>query len=122
MNQLVKVLEKLSPVSLSFKAPTFNGVGEVELFIEQFRGVAYSNQWSERDNLLHLCGCLEGTARVYGWSGSAREIFESLRPRRPPGQGAPVGVEEKSPRIRVRIIRRLVSLVHPSMPAEERNS
>lgn len=80
--QLVRVLERLTPVTVpSFRTPTFNGEGEAELFIEQLRDVTDANRWSERDKLLHLRGCLEGTARVCGQSDSTRGTFDSCRTR-----------------------------------------
>lgn len=52
--QLVITLERLTPPSrFSLKAPTFNGSGDVELFIEQFEDVAEANSWLVREAFLH---------------------------------------------------------------------
>lgn len=48
----------LGRLTTSFKAPSFNGEGEVELFIKQFEDVSNTNNWSE-----DLCCITEAVRR-----------------------------------------------------------
>lgn len=128
VDMLMQAIGKLAHKP-SFRAPTFNGEGEVELFLEQFADVAEANEWSERHTLLHLRSCLEGSAKQYGRSDTCGEIFEALRSRY--GTSARQAKEclrnlkrdsKESVRDLGNEIERLVNLAHPTMPQRERNS
>lgn len=75
MEQPVKALEKLTPVSTltTLKAPSFDSDREAELFISQFKDVDEANKCTEPDTPLHLRGYLERKTRVYGCGASDRD-------------------------------------------------
>lgn len=77
MDQLFQASGKVTSKS-SFKVLTFNKKAEGELFTEQCGDASEANVWLDREILLYLRGCLEGTARVYGQGSSASDILESL--------------------------------------------
>ena len=64
-----------------FKAPKFNGEGDIELFITQFMEVAAANQWNDMATLLHLRESLQESAKEYGRPGTTEAIFTALRSR-----------------------------------------
>ena len=64
-----------------FKAPQFNGKGEVNLFINQFRDVARANEWSDGATVLHLREALKDIATDCGKAENAEAIFGALRAR-----------------------------------------
>jgi hypothetical protein len=65
----------------NFKPPTFNGEGDVELFISQFGEVADANQWEPAATLLHLREALKEGARDCGRAQRLTGIFTALRAR-----------------------------------------
>lgn len=64
-----------------FKAPQFDGKGEVTYFIQQFEDVANANRWEPVAALLHLRESLKGIAQEYGKAATVDGVFESLRAR-----------------------------------------
>lgn len=66
-------------MSSTFKAPTFNGTGEVELFLEQFQQLADGNNSTKKETLLHRCSSLEGATQTYRRETTTQLIFYSLR-------------------------------------------
>ena len=64
-----------------FKAPEFNGDGDVELFIQHFNEVALANDWNQLATLLHLREALKEGARECGRPDQVAAIFELLRSR-----------------------------------------
>ena len=70
-----------APAQLAhFKPPKFNGVGNVETFIQQFVDTMDANEWAPVASVLHLRGCLE-EARECDASGDLQGIFAALRAR-----------------------------------------
>ena len=65
----------------SHKAPSYNGIGDVELFISQFQEVAVSNRWTDQDALIHLKGKLQDQARDCGKGEDTDTLFQNLRTR-----------------------------------------
>jgi hypothetical protein len=65
----------------SIKAPSYNGEGDVELFVGQFEDVCQANGWSDRQALLHLRSHLSGAAAACGGSQSIRDALDALRAR-----------------------------------------
>ena len=65
----------------TFKAPIFDGHGDVELFIERFLEVSEANEWRDAAALLHLKQALQGDAQDYGRARTVLEVVESLRSR-----------------------------------------
>lgn len=49
VDQWIRALESLKTLTPStpFKSPTFNGEGEVELLLREFREAAMENKWSK---------------------------------------------------------------------------
>ena len=64
-----------------FKAPEYNGLGSIEVFIKQFSDVADANAWTRGAALLHLRRALKDEARDCGAGDEVEEIFEALRAR-----------------------------------------
>lgn len=56
MEHPTKVLESLAPVNVPtpLKPPTFDGMNEVDIFIQQFKDVSVENKWREMKALVHL--------------------------------------------------------------------
>ena len=66
----------------AFKAPSYDGVGSIEVFIRHFLDVAEANQWGEGATVLHLRRALKDEARDCGGAGEdIAEIFTALRAR-----------------------------------------
>ena len=65
----------------SYRAPTFMGEGDVELFLRQFDDVAAANGWSDAQQTLHLRAQLSGPAQSCGRELNKVEIVEDLRAR-----------------------------------------
>ena len=64
-----------------FKPPSFDGEGDVDLFIQHFQEVAEANRWNGMATLLHLREALQGGAREYGRPATTEEVFTALRSR-----------------------------------------
>ena len=65
-----------------FKAPEYNGVGSVEIFIRHFLDIAEANNWSEGATFLHLRRALkEGASDCGGAGNDVGEILAALRAR-----------------------------------------
>lgn len=65
----------------AFKAPSFDGEGDVELFINQFVEVAEANEWDHQSAVLHLRESLKEDARECGRARTLEEMFTTLRGR-----------------------------------------
>lgn len=63
----------------NFKAPKFEGTGDVELFIRQFSEVARANEWSPLGTLLHLREALKEGAKDCGRGENVASILAALR-------------------------------------------
>lgn len=87
MDRLTTVLEQVlgaqhrALARPKFKAPTFNGDGDVELFIAQFVEVAEANEWDRPTATLHLRESLKDGARDCGRARGLDDLFETLRAR-----------------------------------------
>ena len=85
MDRLTEAIERMGQNNdrrhRDFEAPTFNGKGDVELFIRQFTDVAETNDWSAMATLLHLRRALQDGANECSRSRDVRDIFASLRAR-----------------------------------------
>ena len=83
--RLTDILERLAvpqePAIPHFKAPRYNGTGDVEMFIQQFRDVIGANQWPDDAALLHLRQALEGDAKDCGRPTELEGVFNNLRAR-----------------------------------------
>jgi hypothetical protein len=84
-DRLATVLERATAeprrAAPEFKAPTFDGKGDVEIFIAQFTEVAEANEWEGRAILLHLREALKDGAKDCGRSPYLDSIFTALRAR-----------------------------------------
>lgn len=90
MDRLTEVLERLvagatahqpPPPRDEFKAPRFEGTGDVEYFITQFLEVAGANNWQPGAAVIHLRAALKDTARDCGKAQTVDGIFANLRAR-----------------------------------------
>ena len=79
-NDMAHVLAGLSQRD-NFRAPTYHGEGDVELFLGQFDDVAVANRWGEQAILLHLRAHLEGSAQACGAGRTRERIEDALRAR-----------------------------------------
>lgn len=64
-----------------FKTPHYDGQGEVEYFIHQFRSVVDTNQWNAGAAFLHLQEALKVGAQDCGQPETLAEIYAALRAR-----------------------------------------
>lgn len=64
-----------------FKPPTYNGEGDIELFIGQFEDVANANRWEPVQCTLHLRTQLQGIAQECGRARTYEGILIDLRAR-----------------------------------------
>ena len=64
-----------------FKAPQFNGEGDVELFIRHFTQVAEANEWTPVAALLHLRESLKDAAQECARHDTIEAIITGLRGR-----------------------------------------
>ena len=64
-----------------FKPPTFDGSGDVDLFLDHFQDVAEANLWNDRACTLHLRSSLSGVAALCGAAKSRTEIIRALKAR-----------------------------------------
>ena len=87
--RLVEAIEALvkrqgrepGPAMPIFKAPQFDGEGDIEYYIQQFTDVAMANQWTEPAQLLYLRESLREGARDCGKAPDVAGVFNSLRAR-----------------------------------------
>ena len=64
-----------------FKAPSFDGTGDVGFFIDQFQDVAQANQWNGAAARIHLRASLTDVASACGQAEDLEHIFIALRAR-----------------------------------------
>ena len=69
------------PAMPAFKAPQFDGEGDVEYYIQQFTDVATANQWTEPAQLLYVRESLKEGARDCGKAPTVAGVFANLRAR-----------------------------------------
>ena len=84
LDRLMEALERLAlpqAPTPCFKAPRYDGTGDVETFIQQFRDVVGANQWPQGAVLLHLRQALEGDAKDWGRPAESEKVFNNLRAR-----------------------------------------
>ena len=65
----------------TYKAPKFNGLGDVEYFLDQFHEVAEAKGWNDTGTLIHLRGSLKDDARECGRSPTLQGVENRLRSR-----------------------------------------
>ena len=61
--------------------PEFNGSGDVEYFLKQFKEVAEFNKWPAKYSLLHLRACLKQEAQDCGRADTLEGVMVALRNR-----------------------------------------
>lgn len=81
MSQLLMAQAEPRCEQIRIRSPPFNGLGDVELFIEQFGEVAAQGRWSTQQTLLKLREVVGMKAHKYTWPTLAEGIFEALRLR-----------------------------------------
>ena len=79
--RMTDILERLAitrePATPQFQAPHYDGTGDVETFIQQFRDVVGANRWPDGAALLHLRQPLDGDAKDCGRPSSSRLSLSS---------------------------------------------
>ena len=135
MDRLAALLERvLTPEDrpaarqpYQFPAPSFDGTGDVELFIQQFGEVAAANEWTEAATLLHLKGSLKGEAYQTTRYPTLQEVFQALRGRytmTPREARATLARLRKDPQTPLQLhaveVERLVAVAHAELPAQYR--
>ena len=91
------------------RPPTFNGEGDLTLFLKQF-DVADANGWTRVQRTLHLCSQLAGDAQGCGHGDSYQEIVEDLHTR--------FGVSRRQARVRLAALKMRASQSIHSQAAE----
>lgn len=81
VEELADRLANIQNTRPKFKAPKFNGTGDVELFINHFEDVMAGNRWRGREATIHLRTSLEDKAVECGRGTDTEEIFANLRAR-----------------------------------------
>ena len=81
VQQPPQIIQVPQPARESFKAPEYNGSGDVEFFIRQFTDVANANGWNEGATLLHLRAKLKDVAQDCGQKQSVEAVCNALRSR-----------------------------------------
>ena len=81
MERIAGTARPAAPLRDPFKAPQFDGTGEVNYFIQQFTDVADANQWNAAAALLHLREALKDGARECGKANTIAGIFAALQAR-----------------------------------------
>lgn len=79
METLVAALSQRRENRKEFKAPSFNGEQDVEVFLKQFEDVAAANRWNEAETSLHLRLSLSGKALGCGIEDNSETIKNTLR-------------------------------------------
>lgn len=69
------------PTRDRFKAPSFDGTGDVGFFISQFEDVARANQWDEASARIHIRASLTDAATSCGQAEDMEHIIMALRAR-----------------------------------------
>jgi hypothetical protein len=64
-----------------FKAPEFDGTGDVAYFLRQFTDVTQANEWNPAATLLHIREALKGTAQACGNAETLEGVYNALRAR-----------------------------------------
>ncbi len=78
---LEQVVARRPQESSAFKAPRYQGKGDVEYFISRFRAVSEANRWDQASTLLHLQESLIEEAETCGRAASTTAIYTALRAR-----------------------------------------
>ena len=86
-DRLTEVLERLAgrPVvpapAPQFRAPQYNGQGDVEYFVSRFEAVSDANDWGHAAALLHLREALKEDAEGCGKAPTVPAVYAALRAR-----------------------------------------
>ena len=79
---LTQALKLSTPAPRSeIRPPTFNGEGDLTLFLKQFEDVADANGWTRVQRTLHLRSQLAGDAQGCGHGDDYQEIVDDLHAR-----------------------------------------
>ena len=133
LSRLAKALELLAVKDdrprVKVVPPTFDGTGEVELFIRQFTDVAEASRWSDDITLLQLRNSLKDKAVDCGRAEDYTTVLEALRMRF--GTSASeaqtlLANVRRDPRTSLQeyasYVSRLVNLANPELPEQYRRN
>lgn len=133
LHRLTNVLEEMRtegrrPGPPQFKAPEFDGSGDVEYFIQQFEDVVMANEWRPLASILHLREVLKDAARECGKAGTVEGIFENLRVRfgmTVRGAQAQLSILKRDFKTSLQqhaaLVEKLVTVAYPDLPPVHRN-
>ena len=76
-----EVVQHGKPTRNQARPPSFNGEGDLTLFIKQFEDVAEANGWTPKQKTLHIRSQLAGDAQECGHGDSYEEILKDLHAR-----------------------------------------
>ena len=79
VGELVEALQGIAGQNKkSFKPPQYEGQGDVDLFISQYKDVAKAKGWTDQESVLHLRSSLGSKALECGRGETSEEIFNEL--------------------------------------------
>lgn len=114
-------------VPIRIKPPTYNGSGDVEFFITQFRDVAHVSHWNHQLTLLQLREALKESAKDCCRGHTVEDIFASLRlrfgltPREARAKLSALKKENKTPlQEHAVLVERLMQAAYANLPRQER--
>lgn len=108
---------------VKLKVPQYNGIGDIEYFIQQFNRVANTSGWGDNIRFLKLQESLVDKAQDCGRGDDVHTVIANLRSR--------FGITQREARSKLRSLRRepkttlqehateverLVNLAHPNLP------
>ena len=112
-----------------FKPPSYNGEGDVEIFLRQFEDVANAYRWTDLERTLHIRSQLLGDAQSCGQGEDYEEITDDLRARygltRGKARDRLATIQLKASENihkQAREISRLVAIAFPMLPDGEKQS
>ena len=114
---------------LAFKAPQFDGEGDVKYYIQQFLDVAAANQWTEPAQLLYVRESLIQGARNFEKAPTVAGVFTNLAARyglTPREAQARLAAMRKNPRTTLQEhateVERLVGRAYQGMDADQKRN
>ena len=133
MDQMETLTEALRAVGLNqrreFKPPSYEGEGDVMLFVRHFHDVAEANNWTQLERTLHLRSSLHGGAQSCGQGETFDEIVEDLQARygttRKQAMDKLAAMKVKPPHPaheQAAEVSRLVGLAYPNLPAADQRT
>ena len=126
VGRLVEAVGRI-PARDRFRAPVYDGRGDVAYFVQQFQDVAAANQWDQAAMRLHLRDSLKEGATDCGKPETVDGIFNALRsrfgmtPREARARLAALRRDSRTPlQEHAAEVERLVAVAYEELPAHNR--